>query len=83
MDEMKLQNETQNESKADKFRRIASPRVNKALDAIEKIGNCSSSSYEYTEEQVEAIFGAIEEAVRETKAKFQPRTKKEREKFSL
>ena len=59
------------ESKADKFKRLAAPRVNKILKALDTLGNCSGSSYEYTPEQVEAMFSAIDKKLGETKDKFQ------------
>ncbi|MBO4847128.1 MAG: hypothetical protein J5525_12660 [Lachnospiraceae bacterium] len=63
--------EKEGESRADKFKRLAPPRVNKVLKALDTLANCSGSGYEYTEEQVEAMFTAIEDCVNETKAKFE------------
>ena len=48
------------ESKSDAFKRIAARRVNKVLDAISVLENTfNKNNYEYTDEQVEAIFVAI------------------------
>lgn len=44
-----------NESKADRFKRIAAPRVAKALKAIRQIGFCAGSGYESTPEQQKQI----------------------------
>lgn len=53
-----------NESKREKFVRLAENRTNKALEMIRLIGNLSNRSvYEYTVEDVEKIFGALEEEV--------------------
>ena len=49
-----------NESKAERFVRLAEPRVNRACKAISMIGHLAASSYEYTEKQVEAMFGGAE-----------------------
>ena len=49
---------TETESKHDKFKRLATPRVTNAIKKIELIGNLSSSGYEYTPEEVEKIFNA-------------------------
>lgn len=68
--------ETANESKADRFKRLATPRVNKILHSLDTLGNCSGSGYEYTDEQVQAMFGAIEEKVNETRAKFEKKQTK-------
>lgn len=41
------------ETKADTFKRLANPRLKKALKAIDTLGNCSNpATYEYTPEQV-------------------------------
>ena len=72
----------QTETKAEKFKRLASARVNKAGDAIELLGNLSSNSYEYTEEDVEKIFGFLQKKLDETKEKF-TKTSTEKEVFSF
>jgi hypothetical protein len=58
------------ENKHDRFKRIATKRVTNAIKKIELIGNLSGSGYEYTEEEVEKIFSAIQETVNGTKSKF-------------
>ena len=70
------------ESKADKFKRIGTGRVNKALVAISRLEALSGSSYEYTEEQVEAMFGALYKALDDAKSKFS-KTKKETASFTF
>jgi hypothetical protein len=56
----------------DRFVRIAENRVNKILDNLESLGNCSNPrSYEYAKEDVEKIFAEIEEKVKEIKSMFQ------------
>lgn len=63
-----------NESKADKFVRLGEYRVNKAIEAIGRIENLSNrSSYEYTEEQVEAMFSMMEKRLAEVKSRFVPK----------
>lgn len=59
-----------NESKAERFVRLAEPRVSRACKAISMIGHLAASSYEYTEKQVEAMFGAMQEELNTQKAKF-------------
>lgn len=59
-----------NESKAERFVRLAEPRVSRACKAISLIGHLAASSYEYTEKQVEAMFGAMQEELNAQKAKF-------------
>ena len=59
-----------NESKAERFVRLAEQRVNSACKAISMIGHLAASSYEYTEKQVEAMFGAMQQELNTQKAKF-------------
>lgn len=59
-----------NESKAEKFIRLAEPRVNRACKAISMIGHLAASSYEYTEQQVDAMFAAMQQELDAQKAKF-------------
>ena len=66
-----------NESKAEKFVRLGEYRVNKAIEAIGRIENLSNrSSYEYTEEQVEAMFSMMEKRLAEVKSRFAPKQAK-------
>ena len=48
--------------KQDNFKRIAENRTNKIIDSISKLSNIrnNTSFYEYTDEQMEAIFDAIQ-----------------------
>lgn len=59
-----------NESKQDKFIRVAEPRVSRAVKSISLLGNLAGSGYEYTEGQVEAMFAAVQEAADSAKAQF-------------
>ena len=58
------------ESKAERFVRVAEPRVGRACKAISLIGNFATGDYEYTEEQVDAMFAAMQEALNTARAKF-------------
>jgi hypothetical protein len=59
------------ETRHDRFKRIASKRTNEILEKIRILGNCSNrSSYEYTEEEINKIFLEIEKQLRFTKVKF-------------
>ena len=74
---------TKDETKNEKFIRIATPRVNSVIDKLDILSNCASANYEHTEEQVEAMFDAIRTAVDNCYAQFQPKVKVEREKFTF
>ena len=81
--EMNDENVTiEGESKADKFKRLANKRTNNILKQVKNLGNLSTSAYEYTPEQVEKIFGAIQNEIDEARSKFE-KTKKVTEEFSL
>ena len=60
-----------NESKADKFKRLAEPRVDNTLKKIKILGNLAGSGYEYSPEQVEKILTSLKSAVDEVEKKFQ------------
>lgn len=59
------------ETKREKFVRLAEARTNKIIDMIQLLGNCSNlATYEYTSQDVDKIFSAIESELREAKKKF-------------
>lgn len=58
-------------NKKDNFKRIAEARTNKLLAGIVSLGNLSNTSYyEYSSEQVEKIFSALQEELDKQHAKF-------------
>jgi len=60
-----------NETKREKFLRLATQRTQEVLDRLRVLGNCANPQlYEYTESDVKKIFSAIEEQLRAVKAKF-------------
>ena len=60
------------ESKRERFVRLAEARTNKILDMIQLLGNCANTNtYEYSQQDVDQIFSAIEAELREAKKKFQ------------
>lgn len=72
-----------NETKRERFVRIAEARTNKILGMMRLLGNCSSKgNYEYTEEDIRKIFGALERELKNTKNKFLGIDARE-EKFTL
>ena len=72
------------ETKAEKFVRLGEYRINKAIAAISRIENLANkSAYDYTPEQVEAMFSVLESRVAEVKAKFTTVKAKENTAFSF
>ncbi|MHB8071466.1 MAG: hypothetical protein ACYDHF_05905 [Candidatus Cryosericum sp.] len=64
------------ETKHDRFRRIAGRRAGDLLEGIRILGNCSNTAtYDYTEEDVEKIFSELQKALRNCKARFQAPTR--------
>jgi len=64
------QKKTVTETKEQRFIRVVTPRVTKAVKMIKIIGNCAGSTYEYTPEQVEQIFVGLQTAMVELKGRF-------------
>ena len=72
------------ESKREKFVRLAEARTNRIIDTLQLLGNCSNTSaYEYTPEDVQQIFDAIEFEVKEAKKKFSKVETSKSSRFSL
>lgn len=72
------------ETKREKFVRLAEARTNKIIDMLQLLGNCSNSSaYDYTQQDVDKIFVAIESEVREAKKKFNTIDCKKNSRFTL
>ena len=72
------------ETKAEKFIRLGEYRMNKAIDTIGRIENLANrSAYDYTPEQVEAMFSVLESKVEVVKAKFTATKAKENTTFSF
>lgn len=70
------------ETKAERFKRIASKRTEKVLDALRKLGNCSNRGiYGYSNEEVSKIFSAVDSEVRRIKVLFNSKAKSN--KFTL
>ena len=74
----------ENETKAEKFIRIGEYHMNKAVDAIGRLENLANrGSIEYTQEQVDAEFRAIEGRDAEVKSRFAPKKAPEGKSFSF
>lgn len=72
------------ETKREKFVRLAEARTNKIIDMLQLLGNCSNSSaYDYSQEDVDKIFSAIEAEVKEARKKFNKIESKKSTRFTL
>ncbi len=60
-----------NETPEERFKRLATSRTNAVLDKLRILGNLSNRQlYDYSEEDVEKIFSAINKEVKTVRAKF-------------
>ena len=72
------------DNKKDNFKRIAEKRTNKIIESISKLQNLTNTSfYEYTDEQIEVIFEAIQKELDNQKKIFEDDKKKEKKRFEL
>ena len=60
-----------NESKSERFRRLAEARVNKILAMMRLLGNlCGTGFYEYSRDEVEQIFTVLQLELIKNKMRF-------------
>ena len=72
------------ETKEEKFIRLAEARANKILSMIRLLGNLSSTSfYQYSRDQVEQIFTALQLELIKNKMRFLQPHREKRKRFSL
>ena len=75
---------SERETKRERFVRLAEARTNKIIDMLQLLGNCSNSNaYDYTQQDVDKIFNAIETEFREAKKKFNKIESKKSSRFTL
>ena len=66
------------------FKRLAVSRVNKILDGIGLLGNLSNTSYyEYTMDEVDTMFQAIQEELEEQRRRFDKKEQRKKRRFRL
>lgn len=66
------------ETRKEKFIRLATYRTNLVLEKLRILGNLSNkTNYDYTDEDVNKIFAAVDSQLRITKARFAGKRKKE------
>lgn len=72
------------ETKREKFVRLAEARTNKIIDMIQLLGNCSNQSqYEYTQKDVNKIFNAIQVELDAAKKRYNKQDSQKGSKFKL
>ena len=71
------------EVKRENFKRIAESRTNKIIELISKLQNLTNPSfYEYTEEEIDSIFNAIQDELDKQKESFKKNMNRKK-KFKL
>ena len=72
------------ETKREKFVRIAEARTNKIINMIQLLGNCSNQSlYEYSQKDVNKIFNTIQTGLDEAKKRYSKQDSQKGSKFTL
>ena len=72
------------DNKKDNFKRIAEKRTNKIIESISKLQNLTNTSfYEYSDDQIEAIFNAIQKELDNQRKIFEDNKNKEKKRFEL
>ena len=72
------------ETKREKFIRLAEARTNRIIDTLQLLGNLSNTgAYEYSKKDIDQMFKAIEESVSDAKAKFSKADIKSNKRFSF
>lgn len=72
------------ETKRDKFVRIAEARTNKIINMIQLLGNCSNQSlYEYSQKDINKIFNTIQTELDEAKKRYSKQDSQKGSKFTL
>lgn len=57
--------------KAERFRRVAAPRVQRVLDSLDNLAKCSGkNNYEYTSEEVNKMLRAIRGKLKSLEQRF-------------
>lgn len=66
------------ETKNERFKRLAKQRGDRVLNDVHLLGNLSNrNNYDYSEAEVRKLFGAIEEELKIAKSKFVSSKKRE------
>ena len=72
------------ETKREKFVRIAEARTNKIINMIQLLGNCPNQNlYEYSQKDVNKMFAAIQSELDEAKKRFSKQDSQKGSKFTF
>lgn len=69
--------ENKNETKRERFVRLAENRTNRIINQLQLLGNLSNkNAYEYTEKDIQKMYKAIEDALSASKKCYSRQTEK-------
>ena len=72
------------ETKREKFVRIAEARTNKIINMIQLLGNCSNRNmYEYSQKDVNKIFNSIQQELDDARTRYNQQVTQKDKKFTL
>lgn len=77
------QEEGVDETKREKFERIALARMNRALNSVRLIGNLASYNYDWTENDIDKMRQSVNEVVEATFNRFQRHKRGEKPVFTF
>ena len=83
MEEQEESKNVSNETKEERFKRLAEQRVASTLDKIRLIGNLATSQYSYSADQVAKIFSALKGAIADVEDKFHRTLERKKDTFHL
>lgn len=73
-----------NNSKRDRFKRVAAPRVQRVLDALESLEKCSNrGNYEYDAQDIKKMVSALRTGVRKVEQSFGPGGTSKKQQFNF
>lgn len=73
-----------NKAKKDRFKRVASKRVDKLINTIRSLSNCANTNnYYYEEEDINKMLKAIKEEIKILEHEYKKRLLKKSEKFNF
>ncbi|MBU9889670.1 MAG: hypothetical protein KTQ49_07370 [Candidatus Omnitrophica bacterium] len=83
MEENEEEKNVPQETKEERFKRLAEQRVAATLDKIRLIGNLATSQYAYNGDQIAKIFAALKGAIEDVEDKFRRTLERKKDSFHL
>ena len=66
-----MKRSTNAELKEERFKRVATDRAHRIINAYRVLGNCTNKkNYEYSKEQIDSMFNVLDKTLKDLKQKF-------------